>query len=472
MARGFMLFGALLLVSLTPSAEAINMRGAAPHSQKQIVPNNVPYKQRCPAKKNALVQVKTANAKFNSSLKVPGTGMSPAGIKAEFAAAKVYKDGYYSMGCIKDYMFYKGDKFGDNKYDYELEKISNVSIVFPVSYVAKEDQVPMTVGYCYGMCRQLENMNFFGIVNGIDCYCAPYVKPMAGDTSTCTAVCDGDKGAICGSKTKSSVFQMHSCDDTSEALSSATTLFKGLQDEFDAALTKVSTLGSTADSKADAGKAAFGEVGDPEASNVFQAAEDTASKLNALATKATALKSSLAATTGEAESLIGKDFSLSENADTADSLMTTMAEQTMAADKVLTEMTSLAGTVSPTLDATGAAEQYYPIMYFINKKFENASTTCSGELLATYVGLSKDACAKTCDNTDVSGCMSFLYVPGSFCFTFSKITGTQYYTKEGCAASEINCYGKLSKLGSSSPLDKEKGQKAVEADSRCMPESV
>merc|ERR1719265_2817840 len=138
----------------------------------------------------------------------------------------------------------------------------------------------------------------------------------------------------------------------------------------------------------------------------------------------------------------------------------TMAEQTTAADKLIAEMAALADAVSPPYDgswnATGAAKQYYPIMYFVDKKFEKSPTTCSGELMATYLGVDEDGCAKICDSTDVSGCIGFLYVPGksattasetktdSFCFTFSKLTG-------------------------SSPLDKEKGQKAVEADSRCMP---
>merc|ERR1719183_1715088 len=102
MAQASMVLCALFVVALASTADAVNIRGAAPKGQQHMVPNNVPYTQRCPIKKTALLN-KGASVELNSSvmMKFPGTGMSPEGIKAELSAGKVYKDGFYYMGCIK-----------------------------------------------------------------------------------------------------------------------------------------------------------------------------------------------------------------------------------------------------------------------------------------------------------------------------------------------------------------------------------
>merc|ERR1719169_267752 len=92
---------------------------------------------------------------------VPG-----AGIDAFEPFDTVLKDGFLEVDCVKDYMYYRGDKFGDNKYDYKLEPTSNVSIVHYEDYVAKEDRQEMTQTVCFEFCRTVPNMGFFGIVNG------------------------------------------------------------------------------------------------------------------------------------------------------------------------------------------------------------------------------------------------------------------------------------------------------------------
>lgn len=45
------------------------------------------------------------------------------------------------------------DEFGDNKDDYKLGPVSDVSIVHYADHVAKEDQVHMTPKVCFKSCR-------------------------------------------------------------------------------------------------------------------------------------------------------------------------------------------------------------------------------------------------------------------------------------------------------------------------------
>merc|ERR1719218_276188 len=119
---------------------------------------------------------------------VPGAGID------KFKPFKtVLKDGFLEVDCVKDYMYYRGDKFGDNKHDYKLGPVSNVSIVHYDAHVAKEDQQEMTQKVCFEFCRTVPNMGFFGIVNGRGCYCTPYFQPMASDSTQCDAVCEGEK---------------------------------------------------------------------------------------------------------------------------------------------------------------------------------------------------------------------------------------------------------------------------------------
>lgn len=411
--------------------------------------------------------------------------MVPDDIKAEFAAGKIYKDGYFEIGCIKDYMYYHGDKFGNNKFSYEIGAISHVSIIFPLDYVPKSDQKPMTVAYCYSMCRQLSSISFFGIMNGKDCYCTPYVKAMAGDDSTCTQPCEGDKGAMCGSATKSTVFQMHSCDDTAVSLQGAMTSAGTLITKLDDLSTPVKEAGEMVDKTAAAMKDAFGKVGDPEVSNLFQESLSVGSSLKMLAGKCSKLKTTMQGTSSEATTIEAEDLTVSANADKADAIMATIEGEKASAEMCIADMTRMMKTVAPAYEGgmentTNASAQYYPIMYFVNKDFVDSPTSCSGKLLATYVGVSKDECAASCDGTSLAGCMGFFYVPkeaatpepkvpNSFCFTFSAITSIQYYKADCAEKAASMCYGKFSKLEGTSPLDKTRGQKAVSADSRCMP---
>jgi len=150
---------------------------------------------------------------------VPGAGIDQIYNATKFQAFKtVLKDGYMLLNCVKDDMYYTGDKYGDNKHDYKLGGVSRVSIVHYDAFVARKDRVEMTPTVCFEFCRTVPNMGFFGITNGRSCYCTPYFQAMASDSSPCDAVCEGDRRQSCGSKAKSSIFVMHMCASTGQDL--------------------------------------------------------------------------------------------------------------------------------------------------------------------------------------------------------------------------------------------------------------
>merc|ERR550537_565095 len=132
------------------------------------------------------------------------------------------KDGFMEIACVKDYMYAHGDAAGANKHEYEIGSRSNVSIVHYSMLVPKEDQEAMSSTVCFNFCRTVPDMLFFGLTAGRECYCEPYFKPMAGDSSKCDAVCEGNPTTMCGGMKKSSVYEMHFCDSTAGDLASLT----------------------------------------------------------------------------------------------------------------------------------------------------------------------------------------------------------------------------------------------------------
>lgn len=86
--------------------------------------------------------------------------------------------------------------------------------------------------------------------------------------------------------------------------------------------------------------------------------------------------------------------------------------------------------------------QYYSIMYFIDKEYDDDSVTpvtCDGDLVGEPVlGATPQDCAAACDNF-VGECVGFMVLAaehdgdaGFVCYLFSSFTSAQYYT--GCDA--------------------------------------
>merc|ERR1719181_502460 len=110
-----------------------------------------------------------------------------------------------------------------------------------------------------------------------------------------------------------------------------------------------------------------------------------------------------------------------------------MQELTAKGEETLEELTEMFELAHPSAEEVeDAAAQYYPVMYFVDKEFEEVPQTCGGETLAEPIfGKSKDECAMACDAL-VGKCVGFSFFEKdtSVCFLFGKFKSVQYYT--GC----------------------------------------
>jgi len=189
-------FGLLISNAASPVASMTIFRGNA----KKVEVKNEKLADDCGRSNPLHIQPNAAGFLQN-----PGAGIDPF---KPFHV--VLKSGYRKAACVKDYMYVHGDKFGKGKHDYKLGSLA-VSIVHYNDWVPKEDRQEMTPKVCFQFCRSVPDMGFFGILNGRNCYCEPYFKAMAGDSSMCDAVCDGDPTNTCGGESKSVVYSMHAC---------------------------------------------------------------------------------------------------------------------------------------------------------------------------------------------------------------------------------------------------------------------
>mmetsp|Transcript_97010 Transcript_97010/g.312622 ORF Transcript_97010/g.312622 Transcript_97010/m.312622 type:complete len:474 (-) Transcript_97010:133-1554(-) len=393
-----------------------------------------------------------------SYLQIPGAGMEPSAIKP---FTQVLKDGFYQVDCVKDYLFEHGDKFGDHFASYKLQEVTNVSIVHYAAHVPKEDREQMTHEVCFEFCRTVPDMLFFGLTNGRECYCTPYYEMEASDSSECDEVCDGDKGLICGGKTKSSLFSMHSCSNTAEMLTNTATSMTEVGGEL-TALSELTTQASTAlQGGAATYQDKFGQAGDPGASDLMQSAKVFAGVLDKALGVAGDVSKSAADLDGKAKAAAGGELSSSKTVGEAEDLIKEMEATTTKAEASIEELEGLMAAMAGIADeeaAKDAAKQYYPAMYFVNKTFAKMPSTCTGEASEKPIVASLDGCARACDN-DLQECVGFSYFGGAagqqqqegptgLCFLFSKLKTIRYYT--GCSEqgdhNDVQCYGKLSKF--------------------------
>jgi len=387
---------------------------------------------------------------------VPGAGVD------KFTPFKtVLKDGFLEVDCVKDYMYYRGDKFGDNKHDYKLGPVSDVSIVHYAAHVKKEDQVEMTQKVCFEFCRTVPNMGFFGIVNGRGCYCTPYFTSMESDSSQCDAVCEGENTLMCGGKSKSSIFAMHMCDSTGDDVSTRSGTAGSLEASMNAKVITANGLSSNMQNRGASLQKVFGAVGDSGAAGLCQNAKVSAGTLKHKSEDADAVAKKLSALVGDAAGL--KDFTNPATVTKAERIMEDIDETVAEGEAVTDELDKLTALASPSPTSAGAAKQYSPVMYFVDKEFDGMPTTCSGDTVAEpIVGESEDGCASACD-ANIHSCVGFQYFSGkgsdSLCFLFSKFNTGFYYT--GCgktAPFDAKCFAKLSKFEGTSLKPKGNGK--------------
>merc|ERR1719235_2236920 len=79
-------------------------------------------------------------------------------------------------------------------------------------------------------------------------------------------------------------------------------------------------------------------------------------------------------------------------------------------------------------------KQYMPVMYFVDKEYEEMPSTCGGDVLKKpIVAEDAHACAAACDAEGIA-CAGFSYVSlkeaeSKVCFMFSKFKSVTYYTE-------------------------------------------
>jgi len=386
------------------------------------------YKSECWKKRPVASLVQAEQAK------VPG-----AGLEAFEPFSTVLKDGFYKVACVKDYMYNFGDKFGDGKFAYAVQDVSNVSIVHYGDHVFKEDRSPMTPTTCFEFCRTVPDMSFFGLTNGRTCYCTPYYQAMASDSSQCDVVCDGDNTQMCGGKTKSDIYEMHMCSSTQADLVSMVDQAKAFAAEMDALAKNATEASGVMQSSASRMKTIFGQAGDPGAADLMVKATQFAGELDHAAEAVTAVAEAMKAKIGEAEVLAGSEvsaqataFGSSTSVTQAERIVEALDSHMASGADLMQELSKLLTLAVPPVSDSSSSSQYYPAMYFVDKEYSKVPSTCVGDAVAKPIAsLDMDGCAFAC-NAQVQECVGFSYFDGPtpLCFLFSKLEKLQYYT--GC----------------------------------------
>jgi len=360
-------------------------------------------------------------------------GMEPAAFKTY---VEVLNDGFMEADCVKDYMYEHGDKFGNNKFKYELGDGARVSIVHYNLHVAKPDRKPMTKDVCFKFCRTVPDMAFFGVTRGRTCYCTPYYKPMSGASGRCTVPCEGGGGS-CGGPDKSTIWAMHMCNDTPKQLTKATDKAEPVNAAFTAKALFTKQLAVAMDIAANVVQVSFGTVGDTSATNLAQAAKVFGGDLlhkseDALLSIAVGDPLVTLARNTTLPELAAGNSSVAEAEDLIDKLDAYADKAKKGVDDL-----SVLNAQATHEEVLKSAMGYRGVMYFVQRLYASASTTCSGTALAKpIVGGTEDTCATACDSHIAPvKCVGYQFfqslTPGqNLCFLFSKLKTATYY--QGC----------------------------------------
>jgi hypothetical protein len=324
---------------------------------------------------------------------------------------RVYKDDFKFMVCAKDALFETHDKYGDGKFSYEDHY--NISIIHYTDMIPPEDQETMTQKVCYDFCRTIPEMGFFGIIHGRDCYCAPFIEQVASDSSECDLSCPGSPApepGMCGGETKSALFEMHMCASTAEDM------FKALSETANATykegnLSKdLLELATGLQSAAQEAQDLFGSAGDPVASNLMQEAKVWAGTLEHAAEALTVNAKELDALLEKGKSLEGSDFTGRETVVEAEKVMNEM-DKTAKAGAELYATAAEVFKISTKGKGAPRFDEYYPLMYFVDKKYDSMPSTCGGTWDSKPIfGVSKAECAMACDMSATKPtCVGFFF---------------------------------------------------------------
>jgi hypothetical protein len=158
----------------------------------------------------------------------------------------------------------------------------------------------------------------------------------------------------------------------------------------------------------------------------LQAAKVFAGKLKHTAEAGQKLMEGLDTMLGGASALKGGDVQSLED-------MTSNLHETIEKAKALSdELEELQKEALPPR-GPDSAELYYPVMYFVDKQYSEAPSTCGGKALGKPILGGYSGCAGACEAT-AGKCVGFSYMEGGLCFLLSELETATHYT--GCDKAE------------------------------------
>jgi len=298
-----------------------------------------------------------------SQKKEPGAGMDQS-----LHSTRVYKDGYYSVGCMHDNMELVADKHGDNRHSYQMT--TNVSIVRYDDRIERDSRQKITPRVCFDFCRTVPDMLFFGLLEGRTCYCTPYFTKAPGD-GVCDLPCDGDSSKTCGGKTMMNIYEMHMCADTAEELGkdihSSATVHDKTQREADYGLWASHQLERTADKL----MAVSNEGGDMTTHDYGQQIKVYAGKIKHAAEAARDCNEKLGENMQAGQALADDDFGIPENIYAAEANMKEAQELRDECKVVAKEAHEYNVAVFPKISEedlkTGGSRLFEPVMRSVDR---------------------------------------------------------------------------------------------------------
>lgn len=387
------------------------------------------------------------------SFSVPGAGATQVlkdegrstvgSVAGEEPFVTALKDGFFEVGCFMDSMTVSGDKFGNEADKYK--SLSDNSIVRYEEIVLKDEQKEMTPTICFEFCRTLPDMVYFGINNGRHCYCTPFFKPQPADESNCDVGCAGEPSAMCGNVDKSTIFEMHLCDDTRGNLQQAREDSKVALDFFYEMAVVASDLGKKMTDAGLALEKAAGDAGAPKAADNGMSAKKASKPLTQGYQEFDKQYEDLLMAYKIGNDLKTADFTKADKATEAEHATKAMKENhpiVFKAAKAMYAAVKLAYPPIATLlgdepDKGDAIAEYLAkpddggfdyrlAAYALDTTFPPMLSTCTGTIIGSpIVGMDLVSCSKACSATVYpSKCLAFSYymVDGKdLCFMLADI---------------------------------------------------
>jgi len=387
------------------------------------------------------------------SFSVPGAGatqtMKDEGLSTHGTVADAepfvtaLKDGFFEVGCYMDSMLVSADKFGNGADQYK--SLSDNAIVRYEEIVLKDEQKEMTPTICFEFCRTLPDMVYFGINNGMHCYCTPFYKPMPATEAKCDIGCAGDPSQMCGNKEKSTIFEMHLCDDTRGNLQQAMEDSKIALEFFYETAVIASDLADKMTAAGLALEKAAGDAGAPKAADNGMSAKKASKPLSQGYQAFNDEYETLLTAYKAGDALKTADFTMADKATEAEHATKTMKANSPVVYKAAKAMyasvklaypsvASLLGDEPEKGDSIAEALakpddggfDYRLAAYALDTTYPAMLSTCTGPIIGSpIVGFDAVECSKACSATVYpSKCLAFSYynVDGkSLCFMLSDI---------------------------------------------------